>query len=304
MKLRQKVIAIMLLSILLLTAGCAAGGESSKTKDPVRIATKPMTEQYILGEMLGLLIEDAGYTVEITKGIGGGTNNIMPAMEKGEFDLYPEYTSSGWVLVLKHSPKDISDEDMLAALKQEYHDNYNMAWVGLYGFNNTYAVAVRGDVARQYNLVTTSDLAPVSGLLRFGANPDYIEREDGFNLVCQTYGLEFKSVSDIDIGLKYQALASDEIDVTNALTTDAQLAVADVVTLEDDLHLQYNYFCSTVVREDALEKYPELEAVLMKMDGILSDSVMAGLNYQVEVEGTDEREVARAFLVEKGLLDK
>ena len=302
MKLKATLTAAGLTAALLLTtAGCAGGGEA----EPVKIATKPMTEQYILGEMLGLLIEDAGYDVEITKGIGGGTNNIQPAMEKGEFDLYPEYTSSGWVMVLGHSADGVDDGEMFEQLKQEYQDQFNMTWVGLYGFNNTYTVAVREDVALEYGLENTSDLAPVAGELNFGGNPDYIEREDGFPLLCQAYGLEFKSVSDIDIGLKYQALASGDIDVTNAFTTDAQLANPDtaVVTLADDLGLQVNYYCSTVVREDALEAYPGLEDVLMQMDGILTDQEMAALNYAVEVEGADEREVARDFLVEKGLLE-
>lgn len=179
-----------------------------------------------------------------------------------------------------------------------------MTWVGLYGFNNTYAVAVREEVAQQYGLKTTSDLAAVAGELTFGGNPDYLERADGFPILAETYGLEFKNVAQIDIGLKYQALQSGDIDATNAYTTDAQLGnpSAGAVTLEDDKHLQANYFCSTVARQDALEKYPGLEEALMKMDGLLSDGEMAHLNYLVEVEGADEKEVARDFLVEKGVL--
>ena len=284
-------------------APAPSGGASSG--DPVRIATKPMTEQYILGEMLGLLIEQAGYEVEITKGVGGGTSNIQPAMESGEFDLYPEYTSSGWVLVLDHQAEGMDDEEMFQQLRQEYEEKFDMTWVGLYGFNNTFTIAVRGDVAEQYGLENTSDLAAVAGELTFGGNPDYVERADGFGALCETYGLEFGNVVDIDIGLKYQALAGGDIDVTNAFTTDAQLANpdTDLVTLADDKHLQVNYFCSTVVRRDALEKFPGLEDVLMQMDGLLTDQEMAALNYQVEVEGLDERDVAREFLTEKGLLE-
>lgn len=272
----------------------------------VHIATKPMTEQYILGEMLSMLIEQAGYQTEITKGVGGGTNNIQPAMEKGDFDLYPEYTSSGWVLVLNHEAEGVDDDEMFTELQKEYEDNFDMTWIGKYGFNNTFTVAVRGEVAEQYGLKTTSDLAAVAGELTFGGNPDYIERQDGFPTLCEAYGLNFKNVMDIDIGLKYQALASGDIDVTNAFTTDAQLANPEnnVVTLEDDKHLQVNYFCSTVVRKDALEHFPGLEDVLMQMDGILSDQEMASLNYQVEVEGQDEADVARAYLQEKGLLEE
>ena len=276
---------------------------SQAEKDPIEIATKPMTEQYILGEMLKILIEDStDYTVNVTQGIGGGTSNIHPAMEAGEFDLYPEYTSSGYVMVLDHSASGVSDEEIWETLQKEYHEKYGMAWVGLYGFNNTFAVAVRSDVAQQYNLKTTSDLAAVSGELVFGGNPDYIEREDGFGLLCETYGLEFKDVMDIDTGLKYQAMANGEIDVTNGFTTDAQLGSGDVVALEDDLKLQANYYCSTVVREDTLEEYPGLEEALMKMDGILTDTEMAELNYKLEIEGLDEHQIALDFLTEKGLI--
>lgn len=300
---KKKILALTL--ALAAVLGLSACGKSpAADAGPVKIATKPMTEQYILGEMLGLIIEDAGYEAEITKGIGGGTNNIHPAMEKGEFDLYPEYTSSGWVMVLSHDAIGVDDAEMFDSLKSEYQEKFGMTWVGLYGFNNTFTIAVREEVARQYNLKTTSDLAAVAGELNFGGNPDYIERADGFPLLTETYGLEFKSVNDIDIGLKYQALQNGDIDVTNAFTTDAQLGNQSVplVTLEDDKHLQVNYFCSTVVRQDALEKYPGLEEALMKMDGLLSDGEMARLNYLVEVEGADEKEAARDFLVEKGVL--
>ena len=296
------------MTLALAACGTTSGenaGRDAASNEPVRIATKPMTEQYILGEMLGLLIEQAGYDVEITKGVGGGTSNIQPAMEAGEFDLYPEYTSSGWVLVLDHQAEGVDDEEMFAQLQQEYQEKFGMTWVGMYGFNNTFTVAVRGDTAERYGLETTSDLAAVAGELTFGGNPDYIEREDGFGALCQTYGLEFGDVVDIDIGLKYQALAGGDIDVTNAFTTDAQLANpdTDLVTLADDKHLQVNYFCSTVVRQDALEKFPGLEDVLLQMDGILTDQEMASLNYQVEVEGLDEQDVARDFLTQKGLLE-
>ena len=311
----KKASAVALASVLLLTMGCGnakkasenetgtQAGNETVSSEKIQIATKPMTEQYILGEMLRLVIEDStDYTAEITKGIGGGTNNIQPAMEKGEFDLYPEYTSSGWVMVLKHEAGSATDEEMPEKLNEEYNQKFDLSWVGLYGFNNTYAVAVRKEVADKYNLKTTSDLAKVSGELIFGGNPDYIEREDGFGALCDTYGLEFKEVKDIDIGLKYQSMENGDIDVTNGFTTDAQLSRDDVVVLEDDKHLQVNYFCSTVVRNEALKKYPGLEDAILKLDGILTDTEMAGLNYQVEVEGKDEAEVAKEYLASKGVL--
>ena len=281
----------------------APGGETPAVTDPIRIATKPLTEQYILSEMLKLVIEDqTGYAVEITKGIGGGTSNIHPAMEAGEFDLYPEYTSTGWVLVLKHEAGSISDEEMLGKLNEEYNEQFDMSWVGEYGFNNTYAVVIRKEVADQYGLTTTSDMAAVSGELVFGGNPDYIERADGFGRLCEVYGLDFKEVRDIDIGLKYAALESKDIDVTNGYTTDAQLGRDDVQVLVDDLNLQVNYFCSTIVRNDALENYPGLREAIESLNLCLSDQEMAGLNYQVEVEGLNEADVARDYLEAKGLI--
>lgn len=286
----------------------SAAGEDDGSKDavegPIRIATKPMVEQYILGEMLSDLIEaNTDYEVEITKGIQGGTNNIHPAMEAGEFDLYPEYTSSGYTMVLKYDPAGVDDDEMFETLQQEYSEKFGMTWIGKYGFNNTFAVAVRKEIADKYDLKTCSDMSAVSGELVFGGNPDYLEREDGFNVLCDTYGYDFKNVMDMDIALKYQAMQNGEIDVTNGFTTDAQLSKDDYVVLEDDEKLQVNYFCATVVREDALEKYEGLEDALMLMENILTDKEMAALNYAVEVDGRDEADVAHEFLAEKGLVD-
>ena len=310
MKLHKRILAMAAASCLALSlTACGgdndtpSGGEGSGLP-PIQIATKPMTEQYVLGEMLKQVIEDkTGYTCEVTEGIAGGTNNIMPAMESGEFDLYPEYTSSGYVMVLGHDAVGVDDEAMWEQLLQEYHDNYQMTWVGQYGFNNTFCLVVRGDVAKEYGLVTSSDLTAVSDQLVFGGNPDYIERADGYNMLCDTYGYHFKDTVGIDIGVKYAALDNGDIDVTNGFTTDAQLSAQDVVVLEDDKHLQVNYFCSTVVREDTLDEYPGLEDALMLMDGLLTDEDMSRLNYLVEVEGQDEADVAHDFLVEKGILD-
>ena len=270
---------------------------------PIKIATKPMTEQFILGEMLKLVIEDTtDYSVELTKGIGGGTNNIMPAMESGDFDLYPEYTSSGYIMVLKHDSDGISDEDMWKQLQKEYKDKYDMSWIGQYGFNNTYALIIREEAANKYNLTKTSQLADVSDELVFGGNSDYIERKDGFHLLCDTYGLKFKDVKDIDIGLKYEALKKGDIDVSNGFTTDAQLSNDNVRVLEDDKHLQVNYFCSNVVRNDTLKSHPRLEEAIMKLDNSITDKEMASLNYKVEVEGKEDVQVAKDYLTEKGII--
>lgn len=300
MKKQLKAIGLVCLGALAASA-VVLGGCARKEPEVIKIASKPMTEQYILTEILGQLIEhDLGVKVEITKGVGGGTTNIQPALLKGEFDLYPEYTGTGWLTVLKKEQE--ADPQVLYQNLQKGYEDMGLHWTGLYGFQNSYVLAVRSEAADQYQLKTFSDLAKASGSLVFGGNPDYMEREDGFNYLADSYGMNFKSVTDIDIALKYQAMADGQIDVTNAFTTDAQLSAADVTLLEDDKHIFATYYGGTVVRQDALKKYPKLEETLEKLTGQISDDEMRSMNYAVEIDKKDEKEVATQFLTEKGLL--
>ncbi len=275
---------------------------NSKKDKAINIATKPMTEGYILGQMLTELIEqDTDLKVNITNGVGGGTSNIHPAIVKGEFDLYPEYTGTSWEAVLKK--EDSYDESKFDELQKEYKEKYNLEYVNLYGFNNTYGLAVNKDIAEKYNLKTYSDLAAVSNNLIFGAEYDFFEREDGYKELQKVYNVDFKKKIDMDIGLKYQAMKDKKIDVMVIFTTDGQLAISDVVVLEDDKKMYPSYRAGTVVRSEILSKYPELKAVLENLNNILDDKTMADLNYQVESEGKKPEDVAREYLQEKGLLE-
>ena len=275
---------------------------NSKKDKTINIATKPMTEGYILGQMLTELIEqDTDLKVNITNGVGGGTSNIHPAIVKGEFDLYPEYTGTSWEAVLKK--EDSYDESKFDELQKEYKEKYNLEYVNLYGFNNTYGLAVNKDIAEKYNLKTYSDLAKVSNNLIFGAEYDFFEREDGYKELQKVYNMDFKKKIDMDIGLKYQAMKDKKIDVMVIFTTDGQLAISDVVVLEDDKKMYPSYRAGTVVRSEILSKYPELKPVLEKLNNILDDKTMADLNYQVESKGKKPEDVAREYLQEKGLLE-
>ncbi len=291
-----KGILFVLLAVLALGAwGC--GG-----KKPIKIASKPMTEQYILTEIIAQLIEeDTDYEVEITKGIGGGTTNIHPALIKGDFDLYPEYTRTAWLNVLKKEEMEKDDSKLYSALLEEY-DALGLTWAGLYGFSNTYGLAVRGETADQYGLATYSDLAAASGELIFGGNPDYIELETGYPRLCSAYNMQFKDTKQMEIALKYEALKNSEVDVINAFTTDAQLAANNLVLLTDDGGFFETFEAGTVVRKDALEKYPELKGVLEKLNGLITEEEMQQMNYDVEVNGKEDVEVAREFLRSKGLI--
>lgn len=297
-KKRMSLVALILAALFLITAAVGLSGNRERS---IHIATKPMTEQLILGEMLKLLIEDrTNLSVSLTQGVGGGTANIHPAMVSGEFDLYPEYTGTGWSYVLKREGLP-EEAELYRQLVEGYRREYQLEWVGLYGFNNTYGLAVRQDVARQYGLKTYSDLAAVSSKLVFGGEYDFFEREDGYQALCQEYGLYFQKQVDMDIGLKYSAMENGQIDVINVFTTDGQLSTASVVLLEDDRQFYPTYYCGTVIRQETLENYPELTAVLELMEDLIQDGDMARMNYEVE-SGQDEKAVALAFLQERGLI--
>lgn len=292
---KNRLLALFIGLVLLL--GCES------KKDTIHIATKPMSEQFILGEMLALLIEEnSDLHVKITKGVGGGTSNIHPAMVKGDFDLYPEYTGTGWLVILKKDTL-LPPDQLFSELQKEYSREYGLKWVAPYGFNNAYSLAVSNEMAKKYNLKAFSDLALYPDLFTFGAEYDFYEINDGYADLCAYYNLKFKKNLDMDIGLKYEAMKSGKIDVINIFTTDGQLSHANLTILKDDKHFFPSYYCATIVREETLKEHPELERILEKMNGILTDQEMANMNYKVDIEHRTEREVAVEFLKKKGLLN-
>ena len=249
---------------------------SKPADNTLHIATKPMTEQYILGEML------------------------EPAMESGEFDLYPEYTGTGWNMVLKQSK--LYTEDMFDQLQSGYQDQYQMEWVGMYGFANSYALAVRKSIADQYHLEDISDLQVIADQLIFGAEYDFFEREDGYDPLCAAYNLHFKSTVDLDIGLKYQAINEGKIDVMPIFTTDGQYSIADITVLNDNFNFYPSYQCGNVIRSEVLQHHPELNEIFKQLEQILTDKEMAEMNYEVETMGAEPRDIAMKFLRQKGLI--
>lgn len=293
----KKLFALILVVLMVaIFAGC------NKDDKKVVIASKPVTEQYILAEMLTILIEEhTDIKVEKKLGIGGGTSNIHPAMLKGEIDIYPEYTGTGWLFVLKEELIANPDE-LYAAVRDRYEEEFGILWLDIYGFNDTYALAVKNEIAKKYNLNTYDDLAKVSNQLSFGAEYDFFEREDGYNGLKDTYGLKFKDTKEIDIGLKYEAIGNGQVDVINAFSTDGLLKEYDLKVLEDNKNFFPPYQAATLVREETLEKYPELRAVLDKLAGKISEDEMILMNFYVDKEKQDPQEVARDFLKEKGLI--
>ncbi|NBK96417.1 MAG: glycine/betaine ABC transporter substrate-binding protein [Erysipelotrichia bacterium] len=273
----------------------------TKERDKViEMASKPMSEQYIISSMFQMLVEkNTDLKVNLTQGVGGGTSNIQPGMESKEFDVYPEYTGTGWNEVLKE--KSLYTEDLFDQLQQKYQ-KLDMRWIGMIGFNNTFGIAVNEEIAKQYQLTNYSDLKEVADQLTFGAEYDFFEREDGYKALQDTYGLNFKKTMDLDIGLKYDAMKQNKIDVMNIFTTDGQLSQANIKVLNDDKHLYPSYQCGFIIRNEVLKDHPELKKVFVMFENLISDEEMAKMNYQVEMEKQDAEVVAKDFLKSKGLL--
>lgn len=297
-----KRVKLFLVLTLVLVVGLSVFTGCGSKEETIVLASKPVTEQYVLAEMLTILIEqETDLKVEQQLGIGGGTSNIHPALIKGDIDLYPEYTGTGWLFVLKESLLRDPDE-LYAKVKAAYDEEYDVHWSGLYGFNNTYSIAVTTEAAEKHNLKTLSDLGKASSELVFAANPDFLEREDGFIGLTDEYGIEFKSIKEIDIGLRYEAINSGEVDVITVFSTDARLLEEDVVILDDDKLFFASYHAATLVRNDTLKKHPELEGVLELLTDNNSNEEMIAMNFRVEIDKADPRDVAIDFLEEKGLL--
>lgn len=292
----RKLIAGGILLLSLITAGCQGKEET------LILASKPMTEQIILSEILTLLIEDrTDLKVEQKQAMAGGTATIHPGLVEGSIDLAPEYTGTGWLFVLKETL--IRDRDQLyEAVKEGYEKEYQIRWTGRYGFNNTYRLAVTKEAAEKYGLQTMSDLAAASPSLTFISNGDFFEREDGYKGLVKEYGLAFGKTEEVDIGLRYEAVRSGKADVIVVFTTDGQLEEAGLVILEDDKDYFPYYDAATLVREAVLEEHPELEDVLNLLAGKIQDEDMVHMNYLVEIRKEDPAKVAQDFLKAQGLL--
>jgi len=297
MKRYQRLIAIVLLFVIAFTGltGCR------KEEKTVRIGNKGNAEQYILAAMLQQLIgKHTDIKAEVLD-LSGGTPIVHGAMVAKQIDMYPEYSNSGWLYALGHEPFNGTHDQMVVEMKKEYTEKFGFEWFGFYGFDDSYAIAVRKEVADAHNLKTISDIAAISGGLRFGANPDYYEVSGGYNALAEAYGFKFETI-DIEVGLKYIALSEGQVDAINAFTTDGSLARFELTILRDDKSFFQEFYATTLIRDETLKKYPELRAVLDKLTGQISAEEMIFMNDQVETGGRDPKDVAKEFLESKNLL--
>lgn len=281
-------------------AGDAAADGDASSDVTLRVGSKNFTEQFILGEMYALLLEEAGFNVDRRLNLGA-TPVAQEGLLNGEIDLYPEYTSTGLLTVLGMDPINNAQE-VYDMVKAEYESQFELTWLDAAPFNNTQALAMPRDRAEELGITTISDLAEQAGDLTLVGPPEFSEREDGVPGLEATYGLEFGDFLAVDPGLRYQAVASGDADVTVAFTTDGEIAANNLVVIEDDMSLWPPYQVAPVVRMDVLDANPALADALNSVAPLLTDEIMQGLNNQVSGEGQEPADVARAFLVEQGLI--
>jgi osmoprotectant transport system substrate-binding protein len=269
----------------------------------ISIGSKDFTEEFIVAEMYAQLLENAGFVVQRKLNLGG-TPVAQAALVKGDIDLYPEYTSTGLLTVLKQKPLQ-DPTQIFAAVKSGYENQFKLTWLNASPFNDTQALAMTQAKADQYGVKTYSDLAQKASNLVMGGPAEFLEREDGLKGLQAAYGgFKFKDVKQLGTGsLRYQALLDRQIDVVVAFGTDGQINGDKLALIQDDKSFYPIYNIAPVVRMDMLQKYPQVAEVLNKLAPMLTDSVMSGLNWQVD--GPDKKEpadVAKAFLQQSGLL--
>ena len=289
------------LAMILVLLVSACGSSPSSTTKPIVIGSKPFTEGVVLSELAAQLIEGNTQLKVERKFNLGGTIVAFNALKNGDLDLYPEYTGTGLMAILKQPA--VSDADKAYGIVQkEFNSQFKIKWLKPLGFNNTYAMAVPEELASQNNLKSTSDLAKIVDKLIFGAEQDFFGRADGYDGFTQAYGFKFKNVKQMEIGLKYKAVANKEVNVINAFSTDGLLITHKLRVLADDKKFFPPYYGAFLVRMSTLEKQPQLEAVLDKLAGKITDSEMQKLNYEVDQEKKDPAAVVKAFLKAKGLV--
>ena len=266
----------------------------------IAVGSKDFTEQVILGEILAQSIENKT-RLQVTRRFDLGGNLAHEALVAGEIDTYIEYTGTALLAILKSQP--VTDPaEVLRRVKKDYAERFGLEWTEPLGFNNTFAVLVRGEDAQKLSLKTISDAAKISPQWRAGFGQDFMSRADGYPGFARTYGFHFAEIREMDLSLTYRALAEKQVDLIAGNSTDGLISRYGLVQLVDDRHYFPPYDAVPVVRRTTLEQHPEIRDALRQLGGILNVAEMRRLNYAVDGEKRPAREVAREFLESKGIL--
>jgi glycine betaine/choline ABC-type transport system substrate-binding protein len=213
----------------------------------------------------------------------------------GEIDIYPEYTGTAYRVIMKRDDNP-GAENIYREVQNHYRMEYSLTWLSPFGFNDTYAIAVRSAFAAQHGLESIGDLEPLAPDLNIGVVSEFLERPDGYKGLISAYNLAFGDTTEMDMSLLYKAARSGDIDVLSGNTTDGRIPAYDLTVLRDDRDYFPPYYAATIVRNDLLARYPELAGVLESVAGRIDEETMQRLNLEVDELGLSPRAVAAKFL--------
>ncbi len=290
-------VALLLFAFTLLaTAGCRTHRD-----EMIVVGSKNFTEQIVLAELFAQQIE-AHSTLHVERRVNlGGTLLCHQALVAGKIDLYPEYTGTALTAVLKEPPQN-DPSAVFRRVQDEYRARFGVEVMPPLGFNNTFAMVVRGEDATKLHLHTISDIGAFAPKWRAGFGYEFMERPDGYRGWVAAYGLHFSGEPRIlDLGLLYRALADRQVDLVAGNSTDGLIAALGMVALEDDRRYFPPYEAVPLVRRAILDKHPEARAALGELTGKISEDEMRRMNYAVDGEHRDPAEVVREFRKAKGL---
>jgi osmoprotectant transport system substrate-binding protein/osmoprotectant transport system permease protein len=263
----------------------------------VAVGSKDFTESALLAEIVAQMLEARGVSVERRFELGG--NLPHEALVAGTLDLYPEYTGTSYTAILQHAP--ITDpRAVYDQVKREYADRFKVEVSQPIGFENTFAILVRGDDARRLNLTTISSAATEAPRWRAGFGQDFMSRADGYPGFSKTYGLKFAEVREMDLSLTYIALSSRQVDLIAGNSTEGRIPTMDLFQLADDRRYFPPYEAVYLVRKDSLARVPALPEVLAKLANAISTDEMRRLNYEIDGQKRDPKEVVKEWMKGKG----
>jgi len=297
-------VSLLLVGVFLVAgAGCRASGGGEK--ETLVIASQNYAEPQILSEMIKQLLEaKLGVTVEHKRNFQGSTA-VHQALEKGDVQIYNSYTGTQFTGILG---MDVTDEwkdrqKVYEYVRDKFHEKYGIKVFEPYGFNNTFALAVRKETAEKLGFEKISDLVSHAPEMTVATDPTFQERKgDGWDDLVKTYGLDFKEAKGMSYDLMYHALKAGDVDAAVAYSTDGRIVAFDLVVLEDDKNFFPPYDGALFVKEDLLEKHPEISEIVAPLIGSFDEETMSRLNSEVDVNKKDPSDVAREYLKEKGLL--
>jgi osmoprotectant transport system permease protein len=269
----------------------SAAGPASR---PVVVASKDFTESVLLGELVAQTLEREGIPVARLFELSGDL--CHRALVEGQADIYVEYTGTAFTAILKHPP--VTDpRAVYERVRADYAERFDLEWLAPLGFENTFAILVRGEDARRMGLRTVSDVGPHAPRWRAGFGQDFVSREDGYPGFVRAYGLRFaEPPREMDLALTYRALAGGQVDLIAGNSTDGLIDALGLVQLEDDRRYFPPYEAAPVARPDALDRYPEAREALARLAGRVTAADMRRLNYAVDADKRDPREVVAEFL--------